>query len=96
VHGRVDVRPGVIAHGDRQRRGREFVAVGIADLLVRAEGRDDDGRMRQEARHLVIDLKTEVDEPHGSSKSLADKVSLTVPRRRVRPILQDGLLVAVQ
>ena len=68
VHGSVDVRAGVVANGQRQRGGGELVAVGLADFLMRAEGRDDDGRMRHDARHLVIDLTTEVDELHGSSE----------------------------
>ena len=69
MHGCIDVRAGVVAHGERQGSGGELVAVRLADLLVGAEGRDDDGRMRQDPRHLVVDLAAQIDERHGSSAS---------------------------
>ena len=42
----------------------EFVAVGLTNFLMRTEWRDDYWRMRREARHLMINLKAEVDETH--------------------------------
>ena len=64
--GRVDVGTGMIAHHQRHRRGREFVPLGVPDLVVGGEGRDDDLRMVRQHLHLMFDVAAEIDQDHGS------------------------------
>ena len=54
----------MIAQRKRHGGRGKLVAVGHTHLIVGRVGRDDDGRMVQEPRHLVIDLKTEVELAH--------------------------------